>query len=279
MQLGYTVWTWLSEEHNSFAHVPDPKGAFEQALREISYLGYKMVENFNWFSDYYMDNPQEVVDLCDKYGMKFVCLYHYLTKDFESDVSKGKEYCEFARKIGAPYINLQMPGWREPPWSRPTDVDAIKECVRKTTIIAKIAKDNGLTLCAHPHANTPVFAPEEIRIFAQESDPDLVSFCLDTAHVTLGGGDPLQVFDEHFDRLAYVHLKDLDPDTEVPPHIKPMVRFRALGQGCIDFKGIYKLLKARGYDGVLCVELDYQKVCNFESAQYSRYYLKNVLGI
>ena len=154
-----------------------------------------------------------------------------------------------------------------------------KDCVKKTNIIAEMAKDHGVKLCVHPHANSPVFTPEEIDIFMQETDPDLVSLTLDTAHVLLGGGDVVETFDRHFDRLAYVHLKDLDPDEDIPPDVMPQTRFRALGQGIIDFKGVYKLLKQRGYDGILCVELDRQKVCNFESAQYSRTYLRNVLGI
>ena len=79
--------------------------------------------------------------------------------------------------------------------------------------------------------------------------------------------------------LAYVHLKDVAPSAPLRPEEKPMRRFRALGQGVVDFLGVYQVLQSRGYDGIVCVELDYQKVCNFESAQFSRTYLKNVLGI
>ena len=56
MKLGYTVWTWLSDEHRDWRRVEDPKAGFEQALREISHLGYQTVENFNWFADFYEDN-------------------------------------------------------------------------------------------------------------------------------------------------------------------------------------------------------------------------------
>ena len=47
----------------------------------------------------------------------------------------------------------------------------------------------------------------------------------------------------------------------------------------MDFKGVYKALKNGGYDGVLCVELDKQPVCNYRSAQISREYLHNALGL
>lgn len=278
MELGYTVWTWLSQEHNNWERDPNPKGAFEQALREISHLGYKTVENFNWFADHYMDNPQEVVDLCEKYGVKFVNLYHYLTPDWESDQRKGLEYCQFAQKVGAKYMNLQMQTWKDMPYNRPTNPDAIRTYAEKAMVIGKMAYEHGLTLCVHPHANTPVFTMEQIDMFLSLTDPKYVSLCLDTGHVTLAGGDAVEAFERYIDRIAYVHLKDIDPDESLHPEW-PMKRFLALGQGCVDFKGVFRVLKAHDFQGVVCVELDYQKVCHYESAQYSRNYLKDVIGI
>lgn len=278
MQLGYTVWTWLSQEHNNWERVHDPRAAFEQALREISSLGYQIVENFNWFADFYQENPQEVVELCDKYGLKFINLYHYLTPDFEFDKAKGLEYSKFAQQVGAKYMNLQMRPWKDTPYNRPTDVVAIKEYARKATIIGEIAKAHGLTVCVHPHANTPVFTVEQIDMFTKLTDPSIVSLCLDTAHIALSGGDPVSAFKQFIDRVAYVHFKDIDPDDTLNPEW-PMKRFRALGQGNIDFKGVYQVLKSNGYDGVICVELDYQKVCHYQSAQFSRMYLDSVLGL
>lgn len=64
-----------------------------------------------------------------------------------------------------------------------------------------------------------------------------------------------------------------------PPAEWAMNRFLPLGQGTVDFKGVYKALKHGGYDGVLCVELDKQPVCNYRSAQISREYLHNTIGL
>lgn len=278
MKLGYTVWTWLSDEHRNFSRVEDPKAAFEQALREISFLGYQTVENFNWFADYYMDDPQEVVALCQRYGVEFINLYHYLTKDFTSDKIRALTYSRFAQQVGARYMNLQMQIWRDLPYNRPTDPEAIRIYANKAMEIGRIAGDYGLTVCVHPHANTPVFTMEQIDSFLQLTDPALVSLCLDTAHVTLAGGNAVEAVERYADRIAYMHLKDIDPDPTLHPEW-PMRRFRALGQGTIDFMGVYRALQQHGFDGVLCVELDYQKVCHFESAAFSRSYLKNVLGI
>lgn len=278
MKLGYTVWTWLSDEHRDWRRVEDPKAGFEQALREISHLGYQTVENFNWFADFYEDNPAEVTDLMKKYGLEFVNIYHYLTPDFNADLKNGERYAAFGEKIGASYMNLQMQTWKDMPYDRPFNKEAIEEYSRKANMIGKIAKEHGLTVCVHPHANTPVFTVDQITYFLQCTDPELVSLCLDTGHIALSGGDPVKAFEMFIERTAYVHLKDLDPDTSAHTEWL-MKRFCALGQGCIDFKGVFKVLKEHQFNGVVCVELDYQKVCHYESAMFSRNYLKDVIGI
>ncbi len=278
MELGYTVWTWLSDEHRDWCRVEDPKAAFEQACREVSHLGYKTIENFNWFADFYEDNPQEVLDIMNRYGLKFVNIYHYLTPDFEADVENGKRYAKFGKAVGAKYMNLQMQTWKDKPYNRPLNKEKVEDYARKANIIGQIAKDQGLTVCVHPHANTPVFTMDQIDYFLENTDPKLVSLCIDTAHIALSGGDPVEAFNKYIDRIAYVHLKDIDPDVTLNPEW-PMKRFRALGQGNIDFKGVFNVLKEHNFDGVVCVELDYQKVCHYESAQYSRNYLKDVIGI
>ena len=47
----------------------------------------------------------------------------------------------------------------------------------------------------------------------------------------------------------------------------------------VDFPAVKAALEEVGYDGVLCVELDRPEVCNFHSAEVSRIYLRDVLGI
>ena len=75
-----------------------------------------------------------------------------------------------------------------------------------------------------------------------------------------------------------MHLKDLDPNPNA--HLEwPMKRFCALGQGAVDFKGVIRSLKKHNYDGVLCVEVDYPLVCNYETAMFSRNYIRDVLGL
>ena len=77
-----------------------------------------------------------------------------------------------------------------------------------------------------------------------------------------------------------MHLKDVDTyalsKAEGP---QKMGSFRALGHGTVNFPAVKAALEEEGFDGVLCVELDRPEVCNFHSAEVSRIYIRDVLGL
>ena len=136
----------------------------------------------------------------------------------------------------------------------------------------------GIKACMHPHMNTLVFKEDQIDLFMENTDPQYVYLCMDTAHTTLAGMHAPTFAKKWGKRMGYVHLKDIDPNENAHPEW-PMKRFLPLGYGCVDFKGVVEALKEEGYDGILCVELDYQPVCNYKSAMDSRNYIRNVLGM
>lgn len=271
MKIGYTGWTWLINHKDNY------KWEFEQFLKEVADLGYEAVENFAFITKYFDDNAEEVKGLLDKYGLTMANLYLHFSEDPEADYQNAVHYVDFMKKIGAKYMNLQAVMWNDAPNDRPTDPAAIQAYALLSNRIGRLLKDNGCVACFHPHANTAIFTEEQIDLFLKLTDPELVTLCPDTAHTTLAGMDAPKAFAKYVSRIGYVHLKDVDPDVTVSPEW-PMSRFLPLGQGTVDFKGVYKALKNGGYEGVLCVELDKQPVCNYRSAQISREYLHNMLG-
>ncbi|NMB00642.1 MAG: TIM barrel protein [Firmicutes bacterium] len=272
MKIPYTGWTWLIN------HEDNHKWEFEQFLKEVADLGYEAVENFAFITKYFDNNADEVKALLQKYNLEMVNLYLHYSDDPEADYENAVKYADFMKKIGATYMNLQAVMWKDPPNDRPMDKEAILAYAQLSNRIGKLCRDNGLVACFHPHANTAIYKEEEIDLFLANTDPELVGLCLDTAHAYLAGMDVVQAFAKYADRIVYVHLKDVDPDETEHPEW-PMRRFRTLGYGVIDFKGVYKVLKNHGYDGVLCVELDNPPVCNYKAAMDSRRYLHNVIGI
>ena len=70
-----------------------------------------------------------------------------------------------------------------------------------------MAQGLGLRLAVHPHRGTVIERPEEIDRLLDRTD---VGLCLDTGHVAVGGGDPLELARRAAPRVIHVHLKDVD---------------------------------------------------------------------
>lgn len=141
-------------------------------------------------------------------------------------------------------------------------------------------KEFGIELCYHPHIDTFVQNAEELEKLAGATDPDLVGLCIDPAHFSLTGGDPVEVFRTHIKRIKYCHLKDLDSGD--PKRWSGKARYEAfaeLGTGQVDLVGIVNVLREHNYAGPLIVELDYSKTTPRKSAEANKKYMKDALGL
>ena len=253
MKAAYTGWTWIHGDQET------AKRQLEQSFKECKFLGYDTVENFAFIRDYYKDDPGELRKLADDCGVELVNLYGHFDLDIEGSLKRAMEQVDFLSEIGGKWYNCQHGGFGEEPFERPTDpkmIDTICEIVNR---LGKYASEKGVTVCFHPHYGTCVFSQSDIDYFAAHTEPEYVSFCFDTAHTTLAGMD------------TYALSKAQGREK--------MASFRALGHGTVDFPAVKAALTEVGFDGVLCVELDQPEVCNFHSAEVSRIYLRDVLGI
>lgn len=276
MKVAYTGWTWINNMEKEAA-----KKLLEQSFRECKFLGYDYVENFAFIRDYYTEDPQELVRLTKDCGVELVNLYGHFTFDVEKSLEIAKDQIDFLAAIGGTWYNCQNGGFGDDgPSERPTNPEMIDKMCEIANQLGAYAKEKGITVCFHPHYGTCVFSQSDIDYFAAHTDPRYVSFCLDTAHTTLAGIDPVDLIHKYGSRIAYMHLKDVDTyamsKAQGP---EKMASFRALGHGTVNFPAVKAALEEEGYDGILCVELDRPEVCNFHSAEVSRIYLRDVLGL
>lgn len=162
------------------------------------------------------------------------------------------------------------------------------------TIARRVKDEHGLSVVVHHHAGTFIETSEEIDRLLEGARPELVNLLLDTGHAVYGGGDPVDIVTRHGARVKYVHLKDADAaqlaylrasDIGMSEAWKRGI-FCALGQGVVDFKGVYAALARYGYDGWLIVEQDVVPDASgrlrpdpTESARASRKYLREALGV
>ena len=275
MKAAYTGWTWIASREPEEA-----KKQLEQSFKECKFLGYDTVENFAFIRDFFAENPQELVDMTKRCGVELVNLYGHFTLDVEESLRIAMEQVDFLSAIGGKWYNCQHGGFGEEPYERPTNPEMLDKICEISNRLGEYAKGKGVTVCFHPHFGTCVFSQSDIDYFAAHTKPEYVSFCLDTAHTTLAGMDPAALVRQYGSRIAYMHLKDVDSYALSKAQGRDkMGSFRALGHGTVDFPAVKAALEEVSYDGVLCVELDRPEVCNFHSAEVSRIYLRDVLGL
>jgi len=122
-------------------------------------------------------------------------------------------------------------------------------------------RDRGYEPTFHPETGTLVEAPWEIEKVLEISD---VGLCLETGHIFVCGGDPLEVLRRAPERVNHVHLKDavrsrmdgLIADGEPSPAIWTREVFCALGEGDVDLEGVLAELERLNFAGWLVVEQD-----------------------
>ncbi len=144
----------------------------------------------------------------------------------------------------------------------------------------------GMKVVFHNHVGTYVETPEETARLLDETDPTKVGWCLDIGHLAYGGGDSLAMLGEYGDRVAHIHLKDVDGDVLARARadgwsfgqaLKAYI-FPPLGEGIARVPEVVADLLARGYDGWFVLEQDTTPGDPMVTARQNREYLETLLA-
>jgi inosose dehydratase len=128
-------------------------------------------------------------------------------------------------------------------------------------LLAAAAAARGVVATLHPHVGTVVERPDEVQRVLEGCG---IPLCLDTGHLLVGGGDPVELAAKAGDRVAHAHLKDVD--AALADAVRRGERgyadavrqgmYRPLGQGDLDVAGVVAGLEAGGYRGWYVLEQD-----------------------
>ena len=114
------------------------------------------------------------------------------------------------------------------------------------TQISKKACEKGLKVSFHTNSS-------KASLFRTEAEYDVlyewlcksdIGFTPDAGHIARGDMDVLKIFQRFAPYIRHVHFKDMTSSRE----------WAQMGEGCIDFKGIVRILRQAGYDGWIVVE-------------------------
>jgi inosose dehydratase len=135
---------------------------------------------------------------------------------------------------------------------------------RAAVVAAEVRTATGLRTVFHHHCAGYVETPREIEALMARTPPDLLGLCLDTGHLTYGGGNPVDAIARYRDRIWHVHVKDCEPEVAQRARAQgwdyhTAVRhgiFCELGKGMVPFRQVLDALRVEYYDGWIVVEQD-----------------------
>ena len=152
--------------------------------------------------------------------------------------------------------------------------------------LADLLEPMGMRVVLHNHVGTYVETAAETRRFLDETDPAKVGWCLDVGHLKYGGGDALDFLPTYGDRVAHVHLKDVDPEVLRRAQDEQWsfgyalrgIIFPELGDGLVDIAGVVRWLGDHGYDGWIVLEQDTTHKHPKDAARINREYVEKLLA-
>src|SRR5258708_2410749 len=240
MKFGYAAITWGGEDL--------------QAIEEISAAGYRGIQLRATAVTRWADKPEALRDLLAQRKLTFAVLSSGNASNdpaqADKTIAEHVAHAKWMQAAGGQYLQLievRPPG--------PVTVEACTRLGKLLTEIGRRSADLGVPLRYHHHMRAIGGAPEDIDRVLSASDPKYVNLLLDTAHYLQGGGDPVAAIKRYRDRIAVMHLKDVE--TIVPTgNATQTFRFTELGRGRVDLAGVFKALDEISFSGWAIVELD-----------------------
>lgn len=282
MKIGIGPITWNNEDLRTEL---GPFVEHRTLLAEVVAAGYQGTE----LGDGFPRDPVELRRALGMYGLEMPSAWGGFDV-FGDDLERIRRLCDLLAGVGASFINLadQSASSRKAYGCRADAADAPRlnasqwdELADNVSAAAEIAREFGLQAAFHLHAGTWVETRDDLVQLLGRVPAPLLKLCWDVGHAICGGVDPVAVVREHGERIAYIHLKDVDAAVlagvrrDGVPFDDAVRRriFTEVGRGVLDVPGLLAALRDIGYDGWLMVEQDSTWLAPIESARASRAYL------
>ena len=156
----------------------------------------------------------------------------------------------------------------------------------KLSEMGKFLEGEGMPLAYHHHMGTVIETHEDtIRLL--ENTDDSVKLTLDTGHMLFAQGNSKKILEDFSSRIIHIHCKDIRKNV-LENSLENDLSFRGAfldgaftvpGDGCIDYKPLFDILKVKNYSGWLVVEAeqDPAKANPFKYAKIGYKYLTETL--
>ena len=288
VKLGIAPIAWSNDD------MPELGGdtPLEQCLSEASEAGFIGIESGGKFPK----KSEELLPLLEKYKLN-LCSGWYganLRKNsVKEEIKIIQEQLKLFKDCNAPCMvfaevsgSIQGDPKRKLSSRPQMNDDEWKSFNDKLSDMGKYLEDQGMPLAYHHHMGT-VIETEDDTIRLLENTNDSVKLTLDTGHMLFAKGNSKKILENFSERLIHMHCKDIRKNV-LEKSLKQDLSFREAflegaftvpGDGCIDYKPLFDILKKKNYSGWLVVEAeqDPSKANPFEFAKIGYSYLTKTL--
>ena len=267
----------------------------EEAIVMAAKYGFHGVEPFRNHVMKYVNDPQALKAHFDAAGISMATCSNGgpdMMTDFIDPANTAQtieDHFAFARDFltvfGCKHFKFNM--GRRP--EEPTTDEQLQTMAETLNELGKRTAEIGIMIAPHPHIWSPLERKNEVERMFELTDPEYVSITADTAHLTLGGINPVDVVQHHFDRVEALHFKDTEPKyrgytgpTPTQEEHQKVNLYKILGTGGVDFPAIYETLASRGFAGWVTMDFDPPREWEGtidEQMTANKKYLTDVLGV
>ena len=266
--------------------------SLEQCLSEASQAGFIGIESGGKFPK----KSEELIPKLKEFNLS-LCSGWYGANLRKNSIEEEKQSIEAQLKLfkecNAPCIvfaevsgSIQGDPNRKLSTRPQMEKEEAEKYYNKISEMGKYLEDQGMPLAYHHHMGT-VIETEEDTIRLLENTHESVKLTLDTGHMLFAKGESLKILNNFSERVIHMHCKDIRKKV-LENSLKNDLSFRGAflegaftvpGDGCIDYKPLFDVLKKINYSGWLVVEAeqDPAKANPLEYAKIGYNYLTQTL--
>jgi len=196
----------------------------------------------------------------------------FIIRDGVEEASKAfHKHCKYLKAVNASVAVVSEQTYsiqgtdknvfKEKPFFTDTEWDQLGQGLNE---LGKIAQEYDLKLVFHHHMGTGVQTLAEIDRLMENTDPNHVHLLYDTGHIYVSDADYMTLLNKHLNRIHHVHFKDVRQavkeqcEREGKSFLQSFLAgmFTVPGDGCIDFREVYKTLQETNYSGWIVIEAE-----------------------
>jgi inosose dehydratase len=239
IRFGSEVYSWFMKDSGR-AHA----NRLDHMIEIIAQAGFRGIQPiYSWMGD--LRDPARLAASLSARGLELCAMSFVLDWNHEQETEEERQQADSVMDFlghfpGAMLCVVQMPRGR-------FDVEVRrKRLVGNLNALARRAADRGIVTTFHPNSpeTSITRTREDYEVLLGGLDSKVIGWTPDVGHIANGGMDPLEIMRQYAELINHLHYKDWDGQPE----------FAVMGEGKIDFVGITRWLRDRGFSGWIVCE-------------------------